>query len=76
MEFLTPEELHQRAEDLYYAALDHLADDNRSAAIDSLRESLEHDPHFTDAMHALARALQDDGQFDEAITVATRISQL
>ena len=76
MDFLTPEELHQRAEDLYYSALDLLADDKQQDAISALREALENDPSFTDAMHALARALQDSGEFDEAIKVATRISQV
>ncbi|GAC1652892.1 MAG: hypothetical protein NVS9B15_13490 [Acidobacteriaceae bacterium] len=73
---LTPEELHQRAEDCYYAALDLLADAQQEPAIAALRESLEYDPNFTDAMHGLARALQDAGRYDEAIEVAHRIAQV
>lgn len=76
MDFLTPEELHQRAEDLYYSALDLLADDKPGEAVSTLRESLQYDPNFTDAMHALVRALQDTGDFDEGIAIATRLSQL
>jgi Flp pilus assembly protein TadD len=76
VDFLTPEELHQRAEDLYYSALDLLADARQEDAIAALRECLENDPNFTDAMHGLARALQDAERYDEAIEVATRISQL
>jgi Flp pilus assembly protein TadD len=76
MDFLTPEELHQRAEDHYYDALDLLADGKQDEAIAALQQSLEYDPQFTDAMHGLARALQDASRFDEAITVAQRISEV
>jgi Flp pilus assembly protein TadD len=76
MDFLTPEELHQQAEDHYYDALDLLADGKQEEAIAALKQSLECDPQFTDAMHGLARALQDAGRFDEAITVAQRLAEL
>jgi Flp pilus assembly protein TadD len=76
MDFLTPEELHQRAEDHYYTALDLLADGNQEQAISELQQSLEDDPNFADAMHALARVLQDANRLDEAITVAQRLAEL
>ena len=76
MEFFTPEELHQQAEDHYYAALDFLADGNQEEAIREFRESLELDPQFVDAMHGLARALQDADRIDEAIEVAKRMAEL
>jgi tetratricopeptide (TPR) repeat protein len=76
MEFFTPEELHQQAEDHYYAALDLLADGNQEEAIREFRESLELDPQFADAMHGLARALQDADRIDEAIEVAKRMAEL
>ena len=75
-EFPTPEELRQKAEDHYYSALDKLADGDESGAIAELQQALEYDPRFTDAMHALARALQDAGRIDEAIPVAQRISEV
>ncbi len=76
MEFLTPEELHQRAEEHYYTALDLLSDGKREEAIADLKRALEFDPRFTDAMHGLTRALQDVGRFDEAIEVAKRIAEI
>lgn len=76
MDYLTPDELHAKAEDRYYTALDLIADGDQEAAIVALRESLEFDPVFTDAMHGLARALQDAGRFDEAIVVAQRIAEI
>lgn len=76
MDYLTPEELHAQAEDRYYAALDRLADGDQETAIAALREALALDPLFTDAMHGLARALQDTGRFDEAIVVAQRLAEI
>jgi Flp pilus assembly protein TadD len=37
---------------------------------------LEADPAFTEAMHGLARALQDLGRLDEAIAIAKRIAEV
>lgn len=76
MDFLTPAELHAKAEDHYYAGLDLLAEGDKEAAIQQLRASLEFDPAFTDAMHGLARALQDSNRIDEAIAVAQRIAEV
>jgi tetratricopeptide (TPR) repeat protein len=66
----------QAAEDHYYAALDLMADGQLEKAVAEYKESLAADPKFTEAMHGLARALQDLGQFDEAIAVAQRIAEL
>ncbi len=76
MEFLTPEELHQRAEGHYYSALDLLADDKQEQAILEFKEALDLDPHFLDAMHGLTRALQDADHVDEAIEIAKRMAEL
>ncbi len=65
----------QRAEERYYAALDLMADGNLEKAVAAYRESLEADPTFTEAMHGLARALQDLEHYDEAIAVAKRIAE-
>ena len=66
----------QKAEDRYYAALDLMADGKLEEAVAVYRESLAVDPTFTEAMHGLARALQDLQRYDEAIAVAHRITEL
>jgi tetratricopeptide (TPR) repeat protein len=66
----------QKAEDRYYAALDLMADGKLEEAVTAYRESLSADPAFTEAMHGLARALQDLQRYDEAITVAQRITDV
>jgi tetratricopeptide (TPR) repeat protein len=69
-------ETRQKAEDLYYSALDLMADGQLEKAVAAYRESLNIDPTFTEAMHGLARALQDLERFDEAIEVAKKISEI
>ena len=66
----------QKAEDHYYSALDLMADGKLEEAVASYRESLTADPAFTEAMHGLARALQDLQRYDEAIAVAKQITEL
>jgi len=66
----------ERAEDLYYSALDLMADGNLEKAVAAYQDSLNTDPTFTEAMHGLARALQDLQRFDEAIEVAKRIGEV
>lgn len=66
----------QKAEDHYYAALDLLAEGAAEQALAEYEQSLAADPTFTEAMHGMARALQDLNRIDEAIAVATRITQL
>jgi tetratricopeptide (TPR) repeat protein len=66
----------QKAEDSYYAALDFMAEGHLEQAIASYKESLAADPTFTEAMHGLARALQDLQRYDEAIEVAQRIAEI
>ena len=53
------ENARQKAEDHYYAALDLMADGQLEKAVAAYHESLAADPTFTEAMHGLARALQD-----------------
>jgi Flp pilus assembly protein TadD len=67
---------HQKAEDHYYAALDLVSDGEQERALDEYRKSLDADPVFTEAMHGMARTLQDLNRLDEAITVAKRIAEL
>ena len=65
----------ERAEELYYSGLDLMADGELEKAVAAYRQSLEADPTFTEAMHGLARALQDLERFDEAIEVAKGIAE-
>jgi len=66
----------QKAEDHYYAALDLMADGNLEKAVTEYQASISADPTFTEAMHGLARALQDLQRYDEAIEVANKIAEL
>jgi len=66
----------QKAEDHYYAALDLMAEGELEKALAAYREALDTDPGFTEAMHGMARALQDLQRYDEAIAVAQRIAEL
>jgi tetratricopeptide (TPR) repeat protein len=73
---MTDANTRQRAEDLYYSALDSMAEGHLEKAVEIYQESLTADPTFTEAMHGLARALQDLQRFDEAIEVARRITEI
>ncbi|PYQ42950.1 MAG: hypothetical protein DMG99_07725 [Acidobacteria bacterium] len=66
----------QQAEDHYYAALDLMAEGQLEQAVARYREALLSDPTFTEAMHGLARALQDLQRYDEAIEVAQKIAEV
>jgi Flp pilus assembly protein TadD len=66
----------QAAEDHYYAALDAMVDGLQEKALAEYQLSVATDPSFTEAMHGLARALQNLNRFDEAIAVAQRIAEL
>jgi tetratricopeptide (TPR) repeat protein len=70
------ENARQNAEDHYYAALDLMAEGKLDEAVAAYRESLAADPGFTEAMHGLARALQDLERYDDAISVANQIAQI
>jgi Flp pilus assembly protein TadD len=65
-----------QAEELYYHALDLLAEGEPAAAAQSLRRCLEANPGMLDAMHGLIRALKEQGDVDGAIAVAQRLLQL
>jgi tetratricopeptide (TPR) repeat protein len=66
----------QKAESHYYAALDLMAEGQLEKSIVEYEKSITADPSFTEAMHGLARALQDLGRYDEAIAAAQRIAQV
>jgi tetratricopeptide (TPR) repeat protein len=66
----------QKAEDHYYTALDLMAEGKLEDAVTAYRESLAADPVFNEAMHGLARVLQDLQRYDDAIEVAQKITEL
>ncbi len=66
----------QQAEDHYYAALDFFAEGEHERAIEEYRKSIAADPSFTEALHGMARALQDLERLDEAIEVSNRIAEI
>jgi Flp pilus assembly protein TadD len=73
---MVDENARQKAEDHYYAALDLVAEGEQERALEEYTKSLAADPSFTEAMHGMARALQDLNRLDEAIAVAHRIAEL
>ena len=73
---MADDDAHQKAEDHYYAALDLVSEGEQERALDEYKKSLEADPVFTEAMHGMARTLQDLNRLDEAIAVANRIAEL
>ncbi len=73
---MSDSDARQKAEDHYYAALDLMADGHLEQAVTAYQESLTADPSFTEAMHGLARALQDLQRFDDAIAVAQRLAEI
>ena len=56
--------------------MDLFAEGKHEAAVAEYQKSIAADPTYTEAMHGLARALQDLNRLDEAIAVANRIAEL
>jgi Tfp pilus assembly protein PilF len=69
----SPSSLRQLAEDRYHRAVDSLAAGDSIAAVREFRESIAADPTFFDAMHGLIRALQNSGEYDQAIAAAQQL---
>lgn len=72
----TRDDCKLRAEELYHAALDHVANSNPEAAVTDFRAALALAPDFLDAMHGLIRAQQDAGHLDEAVATAHKLIAL
>jgi Flp pilus assembly protein TadD len=53
-----------------------VSEGQQERAVAEYQKALEADPTFTEAMHGLARALQDLNRLDEAIAIAYRIAEL
>jgi len=73
---MSDENSRQKAEDHYYTALDLVSEGEQERALAEYEKSLAADPTFTEAMHGMARALQDLNRLDEAISIAKRIAEL
>jgi tetratricopeptide (TPR) repeat protein len=71
-----PDNPRQKAEDHYYAALDFFSEGQHEQALEEYRKAMEADPTFTEALHGMARALQDLNRLDEAIEVSKRITEI
>ena len=52
------------------------AEGDHQRALEEYRKSIAADPTFTEALHGMARTLQDLDRLDEAIEVANRIAEL
>ncbi len=71
-----PDDSRKQAEDHYYAALDHFAEGDHERALEEYRLSNAADATFTEALHGMARTLQDLDRLDEAIAAANRIAEI
>ncbi len=63
-----------QAENLYYSALDSLAEGDSAGAAAGFRAALAADPALLDARHGLIRALQDAGAYEEALAEAQALA--
>lgn len=71
-----PDAPRREAEDHYYTALDLFAEGEHERALEEYQKSIKADPNFTEALHGMARALQDLERLDEAIEVSNRIAEI
>jgi Flp pilus assembly protein TadD len=65
--------LRPQAEALYDQAIDSIAASEPGQAVAKFRQALALDPTFLDVMHGLIRALQDAGDYDQAIATANEL---
>ncbi len=68
-----PRTTSRTADDLYYAAIEHLADGRPAAAVDVFRSALALRPTHSDARHGLILALDAAGATDEGIAAAQQL---
>jgi len=71
-----PENARQKAEEHYYAALDLFADGKHEEALTEYKRASDADPSFTEALHGMARTLQDLERLDEAVDVSKKIVEI
>jgi tetratricopeptide (TPR) repeat protein len=70
------ENARQKAEEHYYAALDFFAEGKHEDALAEYSKAIEADPTFSEALHGMARALQDLKRIGEAIEISKRIAEI
>ena len=68
-----PQESSRTADDLYYAAIEHLAEGRPAAAVDDFQAALALNPDYLDARHGLILALDAAGQLDQGIVAAQQL---
>jgi tetratricopeptide (TPR) repeat protein len=66
----------RQAEGHFLVALDLFAKGEHQLAIAEYEKSISTDPAFTDPLHGLVRIYQDLAEFDKAIALARRITQI
>jgi Flp pilus assembly protein TadD len=64
----------EEKEDLFVQAVDAFGEKMLDEAIRLYRQALEIDPKYQDALHGLARAQFDNGNVDDAIETAKRMT--
>jgi tetratricopeptide (TPR) repeat protein len=60
-------------EDLYRQGMEFFAQDKLDEAVAAYRRALEQDPHYADALHALAMTYAHQDKLDEAIEIGKRL---
>ncbi len=63
-------------DELFDAAIDHVAEGDLEAAIAKYREAIAMAPDFADAWEGLSMALADKELWEEAITAAKKVTEL
>lgn len=66
----------ERAQAHFQTALDLFAESKNEEAVAEYHKCLSLNPAHSQALHGLARALQDLNRFDEAVTACKRLVQL
>ena len=64
------------AEQMYYDAVDAMAEGDLPAAVERFRAAIDADDSFLDAWHGLIRSLQDMGNLEDALATALRLAAL
>ncbi len=64
------------AEQMYYDAVDAMAEGDLRAAVERFRAAIDADDEFLDAWHGLIRSLQDMGNLEEALSTALHLAAL
>ena len=64
------------AEQMYYDAVDAMAEGDLPAAVEKFRAAIDADESFLDAWHGLIRSLQDMENLEEALSTALRLAAL